>query len=256
MATTAYGGAGNDVTFSNDGDDVLSGGVGNDTVSVGGGDDTVLGGLGTDTMNFNNQSLGGVVARLGTGTAILAGVDTLVLKGFENADGTSFDDAISGTGTDNTLNGFGGNDTLFGGSGIDRLFGGGGDDSMFGGTSVDFMVGSAGADTMGAGAGADQFIYALVSESTTASRDVIHLFENGNDLIDLLTIDAIPGGSDDGFAFIGSAAFSGAAAQVRATKDVGAGTTLIEVRLAGSVTDDMQILLDTALTLTAASFVL
>ncbi|PSJ38357.1 calcium-binding protein [Allosphingosinicella deserti] len=96
-----------------------------------------------------------------------------------------------------------------GGAGDDRLLTGGGDDQLIGGAGHDQLFGGAGSDT---------FKYLDVSESTTAKRDVIGDFAKG-DLIDLSKVDAIDGGgsSNDIFHFIGAAAFSGTAGELRAT---------------------------------------
>jgi Ca2+-binding RTX toxin-like protein len=93
---------------------------------------------------------------------------------------------------------------LRGGAGGDILTGGGGDDDLYGGL---------GADGLRGGNGSDDFIYRSVLESTASSRDTINSFDN-LDRIDLSAIDAIPGGADNAFTFIGNAAFS-APGQVR-----------------------------------------
>jgi Ca2+-binding RTX toxin-like protein len=98
------------------------------------------------------------------------------------------------------------NDTIIGGSGNDTLVGGGGNDALHGGL---------GADTLTGGAGNDTFDYDTVLESTSASFDTITDFTAG-DRIDLSGIDAVPGGGDSAFTFIGGGAFSGAAGQLRA----------------------------------------
>jgi hypothetical protein len=55
---------------------------------------------------------------------------------------------------------------------------------------------------------------------------------------------------------VGIAAFAGTGPRVNFSEDRGAGTTTIEVRLAGSVADDIVITVNSALTLTVANFVL
>jgi hypothetical protein len=114
--------------------------------------------------------------------------------------------------------GLGGAETLtFNGSaetdGSFRLMGGAAADVLRGGGQADRLYGGLGADQLAGNGGADRYIYLAVTESTAASRDAITTFAGG-DLIDLAAIDAISGGGDDGFTFIGTAAFS-AAGQAR-----------------------------------------
>lgn len=116
-----------------------------------------------------------------------------------------------------------GNLIFFAGQGNDTLTGGGGADTIFGGGGGDALRGNAGADI---------FRYDNFSESTgstDATRDRILDFGAG-DKIDLSRIDAIAGGADDAFSFIGSAAFSGggaSAGQLRYT-DAGGGIFIVE----------------------------
>jgi Ca2+-binding RTX toxin-like protein len=97
---------------------------------------------------------------------------------------------------------------LIGGAGADVLTGGAGDDVIFGGLGADLLAG---------GGGADSFIYTLAAQSTAAGRDMISGFTAG-DRIDLAAIDAVAGGADDAFTFIGTAAFT-AAGQIRLVQD-------------------------------------
>jgi serralysin len=112
----------------------------------------------------------------------------------ERAIGGGGDDAIGGNAADNILRGGSGDDVLTGRTGYDRLFG----DS-----------------------GADLFVYRAVSNSTAGATDVIRDFARGEgDRIDLARIDADAGrDGDQAFAFVGSAAFSGAAGELRVVRD-------------------------------------
>ena len=73
------------------------------------------------------------------------------------------------------------------------------------------------------------------------------------DRIDLSAIDAIPGGIDDGFSFIGSAAFTGTG-QVRAYERNG--NTFIDVNATGNNAPEMRIVLAGIIALDQADFVL
>lgn len=99
-----------------------------------------------------------------------------------------------------SLHGRGGDDQLNGGR-EDSLYGGGGDDVLIGGTMRDLLVG---------GEGADRFVWHDISDSTAEAPDTVVGFESGVDIIDFAS-------SDTGYySWIGSAAFSGTAGELRA----------------------------------------
>ncbi|PSJ38356.1 calcium-binding protein [Allosphingosinicella deserti] len=95
--------------------------------------------------------------------------------------------------------------------------GGAGDDRFIGGAGNDQLVGGGGGDRLFGGIGRDTFEYLSAGDSTVSNRDVIGDYAKG-DRIDLSKVDAIDGGSsNDIFHFIGAAAFSGTAGELRAT---------------------------------------
>jgi Ca2+-binding RTX toxin-like protein len=96
--------------------------------------------------------------------------------------------------------------TIFAGAGADHVVGGGGADTIYG---------EGGADQLTGGAGGDTFRYTAATESTLAAKDRILDFSAG-DRIDLSAIDAIAGGADDAFHFIGSGPFSHTAGELLA----------------------------------------
>lgn len=85
---------------------------------------------------------------------------------------------------------------------------------LSGGIGNDLLQGGRGADAMWGGGGADRFVFTAVADSAAAMGDQIGDFTSGVDKLDLTTIDAIAGGANNAFAFIGGAAFS-AAGQLR-----------------------------------------
>jgi Ca2+-binding RTX toxin-like protein len=103
--------------------------------------------------------------------------------------GTADNDAIQGSAGNDTLNGGAGNDTLTGGLGKDTLIGGDGNDVY------DFN--------------------AIAESPAGANKDVISAFVSGADKIDLSGIDAIAGGADNAFSYLGSGAFTSVAGQLR-----------------------------------------
>ncbi|HTU09640.1 MAG TPA: M10 family metallopeptidase C-terminal domain-containing protein [Allosphingosinicella sp.] len=120
--------------------------------------------------------------------------------------GSAHADALQGGGGNDLLNGFAGDDRLEGGAGNDRLLGGLGHDELFGGAGADIFVFTRAADSR----------TALRSDGRKSLPDIIGDFASGEDRIDLSGIDAIAGnaGHDD-FSFIGTAAFSGQAGELR-----------------------------------------
>jgi serralysin len=70
------------------------------------------------------------------------------------------------------------------------------------------------------GAGNDQFMFTELADSTVAASDRIADFANG-DRIDLSAIDAVSGGANNAFGWIGSGAFTGTAGELRAYSQSG-----------------------------------
>lgn len=230
---------------------VYKGDAGNDTFFSVGYRNSFNGGSGTDTINYSLQDSSsekgrGIYVDLDEGFAKAVDGRIEKLTSIENATGTSYDDTLIGTSGRNILRGgngndqleglggndrlYGGagkdilygdngNDDLYGGSGNDRLYGGAGNDDLLGGTGNDLLVGGAGSDFLVGGAGADTFRFTRVSDSRVgAQRDVIDDFrpDTEGDVIDLSAIDANTLRSgNNAFTFIGKAAFSGTAGELR-----------------------------------------
>ncbi|MDE1468214.1 calcium-binding protein [Aurantiacibacter sp. D1-12] len=181
-------GAGNDVIDGGDGNDTIDGRSGDDQISGGYGDDVLRGWGGSDTI-------WGLWQRYPNGAN-----DDDLLYGENGNDllkgGDGNDQLFGGSGNDN-LRGEGGNDLLWGESGTDFLYGNDGDDQLIGGTGRDVMTG---------GLGSDVFIFsdgdfAGLGVNTADRIADFNLAEN--DIIDLSGVDAVAGGDDDQFAFIG-----------------------------------------------------
>jgi Ca2+-binding RTX toxin-like protein len=183
-----------------------------------------------------------LVAPRSTGGLILGegGDDTLI------GNRTQGDALLGGAGND-VLNGCGGDDELYGESGNDRLVGADGDDMLDGGAGADRLIG---------GAGADKFVFAMAGDSAPNARDTIVDFSQGDgDRIDLSPLDADPSvDGNNGFAFIGVAAFSGTEGEVRA--EIRNGNTFVSADLNGDAVADVSVRLLGAHNLTADDFVL
>lgn len=150
-----------------------------------------------------------------------------ITEGADRVAATAGDDWLRGRGGDDSLIGLAGHDALDGGAGNDRLFGGpgrdsltggDGDDWLHGGTGDDWLLGGQGQDRMTGGPGADVFVFRRIDASPVqpGRLDRITDFTPGLDRIDLGGLDADatqPG--DQAFRFIGTAAFSGTAGELR-----------------------------------------
>jgi hypothetical protein len=255
------GRAGNDSLNGNDGDDLVLGGKGDDRFGLSDGTDTLQGGVGTDTVFAQVPDLRAQI-NLAAGTAVQLFANgevaaTAVLDGIENADGSALADVLTGSNAANLLQGNDGNDTLSGGSGADTLEGDAGLDSLIGGNGDDILRGGMDSDTIAGGGQADTFQFFLVNESAVGAADLITDYSVPNDTIDLFFVDADAlADGNQAFAFVGTAAFSGLAAQVRFVQDAGANTTTVQARLANSNVISMEIVLTGLHALTAGEFVL
>jgi serralysin len=203
---TASGAAGSDalvgiedVTGSTFGDTLvgeaaanrIEGGDGDDNIYGREGDDVLDGGAGVDTANYWDAPAF-VYADLSSGASEFGGGHD-VLIGFENLAGSSFGDQLIGDGSVNEIHGSGGADTI---------------------------VGLGGADVLTGGADADTFMYNAIldADDDFVELETIEDFVSGSgDVIHLANIDTDPDAAgDQGFAFIGTDAFSTTAeAQVR-----------------------------------------
>nr|WP_315591059.1 calcium-binding protein [Sphingomonas psychrotolerans] len=200
-STALYGYGGNDILTGNaaanvldggSGDDVMTGGAGGDIYSVDSLGDVIVEGAGggIDSVNASiSYTLGSELEQLTlTGTAAL------------NGTGNALDNRLTGNSGANILQGLAGADVLDGADGADVLTGGAGRDQLWGGS------------------GADGFRFASgdFAGLTTTTADLISDFSQAEaDWIDLSAIDAVAGGADDAFAFLGTGAFTGVAGQLR-----------------------------------------
>ena len=197
----------------------------------------------------SNEILSSASIVLGDGavTASLLGAANL------NATGNAAGNVLLGNRGANSLAGLDGNDKLLGGAGGDKLQGGNGVDNLIGGTGRDQLIG---------GAQRDIFDFNSLTESgtTSATRDLIRDFSRGLDDIDLSSLDAIAGGNNNAFTFIGKAAFSEVAGQLRFVLFNQPGSaldhTIVEGDVNGDARADFQIDLSGLIGFTATDFIL
>ena len=225
-------------------------GAGDDTFKPGSNADDATGGAGFDTLDFTaggslKLALDGSFAATGlaagdsytefefvlgskTGTNVLTG-DGLVnsLTGGDNKD---------------TLSGLAGNDILFGGQGDDILLGGSDNDDLRGSSGADQLTGGSGRDLLTGGSGADLFIFGPgdFSGVTRATTDTIFDFsQSQKDKINLAAVDAKSGTpANEAFSFIGTAAFSNVAGELRYTTAISLGNSSNDALVQGDTNGD------------------
>lgn len=234
LADVLFAFGGNDSVFGNGGNDLLYGYDGDDTINGGAGKDWIDGGAGKDTASYAGAS-SGVVASLGNpgGNTQNAYGDTYI--SIENLAGSSHADRLYGDSAANNLSGDAGNDYLSGSSGNDWLNGGAGADQLVGGSGADRFIFKAWVDHFG-----DTILDFTVAQA---------------DRIDLARIDANQSiAGDQAFSFIGTAAFSGTAGELRFVK--AASDTYIYGDVNGDASADYIIQLDDAVTMYKSYFYL
>jgi len=262
---TFIGSRNNDVLTGGSADDILTGGLGDDVMAGGLSGDRFVVDAGTDRIT--DLGLGGVdqlaVAAGATANASLAaswvasrassndGVANLRALGFDvdlsqGLGSTGWNLSNSGNTTWVTLVGSGRADVLTGGTGDDVLRGGAGDDRLLGGVGDDTLAGGLGADRQTGGAGADVFVSDSVVE---AQGDMITDFSAAQgDMIDLRGIDTSPAAGDQGFTYLGGAAFAvGVTGQLRFAGGV------LEGDVNGDGVADFQVQMTAGATLAASS---
>jgi Ca2+-binding RTX toxin-like protein len=218
---TIKGGDLADLLFGDDGDDTLQGGSGEDRLD---------GGAGSDTASYASAQSGVRVSLAIARSQDTRGAGEHLLVSIENLAGSFSDDVLTGDGGANTLMGGGGKNRLDGRAGADRLISGG----------TDHLTGGLDADTFVIGGG-----HATIADFSHAEGD----------RIDVSMFDAGPAvAGDQAFAFIGAAAFSHTAGELRA--EVIGSTTRVRADLNGDGKGDFSIGLYGTLTLQAGDFIL
>lgn len=183
------------------------------------------------------------------------GNDTLLgYGGNDRLSGSDGNDRLfSGVGAD-TVNGGQGNDKLIGSGGADQLAGGTGNDALSGGNDDDVLVGGLGRDRLAGNAGNDRFDFDFIKETPLAFGDFIADFTQGEDHIDLSSIDADTSiANNQDFSFIGTDAFSGVAGELRYVQT--ATSTLIRGDVNGDGRGDFTIIAKDVIAFADADFI-
>jgi len=203
------GGDGTDSFIGSDGNDSINGGNGTDTLSYGDTSikyatnntvahngyldtlssvETLQAGLATNDQILATNNTTAVTVNLTTGSISGGNGSATSISGFENIQGSAFNDSLTGNSSANLLEGLAGNDsilgldgddslfgtdgadTLDGGSGNDALDGGNDNDSLLGGIGDDSLTGASGNDVLKGGDGNDGYL----AFSKTSGADTIN----------------------------------------------------------------------------------
>jgi len=147
-----------------------------------------------------------------------------------------------------------GDDILAGNKAANRLEGGDGADSLAGGHGTDSLMGGAGADVFVFSSLGDSQSYAHRSDGKKYTPDTVADFQSGADRIDLSGIDAVWGtAANEAFTWIGAAAFSGHAGELRAVQ--GPDRVQVFADVDGNGTADFHLVVMSA-TIAASDFML
>ena len=173
FSDTLVGDANDNTLIGNKGNDSLLGGDGSDTLRGGLGNDILTGGdgWGFDSADYSDTN-SAVTVNLVTSTAS-GGGGSDILNGIESVIGSNFNDTLIGGDADGvSLFGGNGNDTLMGGNAYSsNLDGGDGNDSLVGGEGIDTLIGGVGNDVLtgGNGWGIDTAVYWDATSAVTVN---------------------------------------------------------------------------------------
>ncbi|MCA3657809.1 MAG: hypothetical protein IOC02_09435 [Methylobacterium sp.] len=134
-------GAGNDMIIGTYGDEMILGEDGDDVIRGGQGADILNGGNGIDTVSYAG-SWGALTINLATNTASGGDATGDKITGFENVDGSDYNDNITGSTAANVIEGGAGDDIINGGDGNDtfRIGVNSGVDAIIGGNGTDTVL--------------------------------------------------------------------------------------------------------------------
>ena len=253
---TLKGMAGNDFLIGDNGDDILDGGRGDDYLTGGGGGDILRGGGGDDTLR------GGQSSDLFPGHDWFEGghgADTFLGGGSSTS--VTYENSRKGV----TINldvglGFGGQaeGDVFQ-TGVRNLVGSAHNDTLIGAVQQyglagnDFLVQGTGTSLMDGGEGLDTYVFRYNTEVIFETVAIKNFDQAGGEKIDLTLADALPGGDDDAFTFLGTGALTGAGGELRYSSNGIVTTIELTLDTSGYV---HRITLDGDFTLTDLDFLL
>jgi Ca2+-binding RTX toxin-like protein len=254
-----HGGDGHDTLNGGAGDDELHGGGDHDIMNGGPGSDIMYGGYGNDVFHVEYEG-DRVVELIAEGTDHVYTSLTFYMLS-DHVENLTYngpgDPALDFTGSNvgNIILGKANGDLLDGLGGPDELLGNAGNDVIDGGAGDDILTGGPGSDVLSGGTGGDVFRLRDGDTGTGAGADRITDFVNYVDKVDLRGIDANSAvAGDQAFSWIGTAAFSGTAGELRWLFD---GTdTGLQGDITGDGAADFEIVFTGSLTLFGTDFYL
>jgi Ca2+-binding RTX toxin-like protein len=212
-------------------DNVLIGTAGANRIDGGAGADLMIGGAGDDRYIVDNTA-DRVNELAGGGNDIVESSVTFTLGGEVERLLLTGVAAVNGTGN-------------------------AGDNTLIGNLAANVLQGGRGADVFVGAGGADRFVFVDGDFTGIVGVDrITDLVEQQGDRIDLTGIDAIVGGADDAFTFLGQQAFTGAAGELVYAIDNVDNFTLLQGDTNGDLAADFSIRIDGTLGLLASQILL
>lgn len=147
-------------------------------------------------------------------------------------------------------------DTIFGGAKDDELSGGKGNDKLSGNAGNDTLKGGDGIDLLTGGKGTDRFVFddGHLGKTAADADRITDFSQRAKDKIDLSQIDAVKGGGDSKFTWIGSGAFTHHAGELHVEKF--SGYQMVSGDTNGDGVADLWLRVDGTKALTASDFIL
>lgn len=256
-----FGLGGDDYLIGDNGEDALWGGSGNDLMIGGGHYDFLHGGSGDDTL------VGGSIFDVFPSGDFFdggSGADTFVLVPYHQSTidygssptGVFFDlhqnFAYGGDAQGDSLGGFGFGlgPIIFRGSAFNDTFVGGW--QQFGGDGADRLIAGPETTQMSGGGGLDRFVFRFDPGVINETPLVTDFDQAGHEILDVSALDARPAAGNQAFTFIGTAAFSGTAGELR--YEVQDGRTLIQMQTDRDEVIEASLYLQGEYTLLATDF--
>ncbi|KNG93327.1 calcium-binding protein [Pseudaestuariivita atlantica] len=251
-ADTFDAGAGDDTVDGAGGDDLLMGGTDDDMILGGDGNDSIQGGAGADMID---GGAGSDWAMFADGTGVMVDLGNTVMGSGEAAGDMYVNvENVMGTNRADAIWGDMGANMIVGGTHSDRLYGRAGDDTLDGGIGNDAIYGNQGADVLTGGAGTDRFIFFGTADSMAGMGDTITDFTM-DERIELSRIDGDPTqGGNQALNFVGDAAFSNTAGELR--YEISSGNTVVQADVDGDGAADFEVTLTGEIMLDATNFLL
>ncbi len=127
-------------------------------------------------------------------------------------------------------------------------------ENAIGGSGNDILIANQAANRLTGNSGADRFTWESAGDAGIGALADIITDLGGTDLIDLSAIDAVAGGTDNAFQFIGSAAFHNVAGELRFQTE--GGNVRVQADIDGNGAADFEIVVNNMTSLQSNDFIL